>query len=110
MRRPLEDLIARFLGEENKHIVFYCKAGRHRSFALLIAFPMYSTHVRNYFMWADLVSEVRNQWLQPGRGCELTSASDPNYRRRHIPHNDVLHEFGKYLDKLCLGHRWPYTL
>ena len=39
-----------------RKLVFFCKAGRHRSYALLIAFLMWAGHVHDHSVWANLIA------------------------------------------------------
>ena len=84
---------------------FVCKAGRHRSYALLIAFLMWAGHVHDHSVWADLIAPVRNKKVT----CELIWAEtlDRTKRTNLVPFGDVLLMFADYLNSKDEPHRWP---
>ena len=44
----------------HRMLILFCKAGRHRSYALLTAFLMWSSHVHEPKMWEAIISPIRN--------------------------------------------------
>ena len=84
-------------------VVFFCKAGRHRSYALLIAFLMWAGHVHDYSVWAGLVAPVRNKRAK----CDLHWHQTPGHTAATVPFGDVLLKFADYLNSTDTPHRWP---
>ena len=60
----------------NRMLILFCKAGRHRSYALLIAFLMWSSHVHEPKMWEAIISPIRNAILDKDHPCELCSSEN----------------------------------
>ena len=94
-------------------LVFFCKAGRHQSYALLIAFLMWAGHVHDHSVWANLIAPQR---VQAGVQAELTWATTPGYRGRGwtpgdrdlVPFGDVLSLFAQFLNSTFQAHWWPH--
>ena len=97
--------------EQAPMLVFFCKAGRHRSYALLIAFLMWSAHVHDPSVWTALIAPVRAQTLRKGQPvqCELRRAEQMGNLRMGkgtVPFGDVLLKFANYLNSHKELHRW----
>jgi hypothetical protein len=45
---------------DHKMVAFYCETGRHQSYALLIAFLMWSSHIHEPQIWEAIISPLRN--------------------------------------------------
>ena len=94
-------------------LVFFCKAGRHRSFALMIAFLMWASHVHAPQLWANLISPIRNKHLMPGFFCELLHQADlteKDLSEGIVPFASVLHDYATFLDSEFPSHAWPLSL
>ncbi len=52
------------------------KAGRHRSYALLIAFLIWSSHIHEPQFWEAIISPIRNEHLEKDGPCELLALED----------------------------------
>ena len=99
-------------GSGTNLVGFYCKAGRHRSFALLIAFLMWACHVHSPGLWAGLISTVRNKLLPQERQCELAHPEDltlEQHKASYVPFAAVLQDFAKHLNANLSEHAWPYA-
>ena len=89
----------------------FCKAGRHRSHALRIAFLMWAGHVHDHSVWADLIAPVRNKVRRglPVK-CELIwveTLGRTKLQKGYVPFGDVLLMFADYLNRKDEPHRWP---
>ena len=89
----------------------FCKAGRHRSYALLIAFLMWAGHVHDHSVWTDLIAPLRKKALSH-RGTEVElvfeeALSDHQRRQAYVPFGNVLLKFALYLNSKKGAHRWP---
>ena len=67
---------------DHKMVAFYCKAGRHQSYALLIAFVMWSSHIHELQIWEAIISPVRNARLEQDSPCELTTVENLTEQER----------------------------
>ena len=45
---------------DHNMVTFYCKAGRHQSYALLIAFLKWSYNIHEPQIWEAIISPLRN--------------------------------------------------
>ena len=82
----------------------FCKAGRHRSYALLVAFLMWAGHVHDHSVWADLIAPRHK------KVCALMWAGtlDPTRMQKGTaPFGDVLLKFADYLNSKDEPHMWP---
>ena len=52
----IQECLQIWTSHEGRAPVVCCKVGRHRSFAFLIAFLMWASHVHDLSLWADLVA------------------------------------------------------
>ena len=50
-------------------LVLYGKVGRHRSYAVLIALLMWSSHLHEPQFWEAIISPIRNEHLQKDGSC-----------------------------------------
>ena len=89
----------------------FCKAGQHRSYALLIAFLMWAGNVHDYSVWSDLIATLRNEALtRLGRhlGTVQLGMEDPQERKGdRVPCMEVLLKFTNYLNSTKAVRRWP---
>ena len=94
-------------GKSLPHIclVFFCKAGRHRSFALMIAFLMWASHVHDPALWEDLIAPNRNKQLRKGSPCQLLF-QDAEMEKGHVPFGSVLTDYAKFLNREFPKHAW----
>ena len=91
-------------------VIFYCKAGRHRSYALLIAFLMRSSHVHVPKMWEAIISPIRNVHLDKDHPCDLATQRELNLKQRskgHVAFRDCLKDYAVYLNVEFTLHAWP---
>ena len=94
----------------HRMVIFYCKAGRHRSYALLIAFLMWSYHVHVPKMWEAIISPIRNVHLDKDHPCELATLSELSLKQRskgHVAFCDCLKDYAAYLNAEFPLHAWP---
>ena len=66
----------------HRMVIFYAKAGQHRSHALLIAFLMWSYHVHVPKMWEAIISPIRNVHVDKDHPCELATLNELNLKQR----------------------------
>ena len=93
--------------------VFYCKAGWRRSYALLIAFLMWSSRIHKPQVWEAIISPIRNERLQKDGPCELLTLVDLNERQRsngHVALRDCLKDYAAFLVCEFRSHAWPQGL
>ena len=86
-------------------MVFWCKAGRHRSYGLLIAFLMWAGHLHDPQLWASLIAPLRRQ-------VELLHAHEMTAMGRdkgNVPFATVLAEFAHFLNFDYPAHAWCST-
>ena len=91
-------------------LVLYCKAGRHRSYALLIAFLMWSSHFHEPRLWEAIISPIRNEHLQTDSPCELLTLADLRGKQRtqgHVAFRDCLKDYAADLNCEFHLHAWP---
>jgi hypothetical protein len=83
----------------HRMLILFCKAGRHRSYALLIAFLMWSSHVHEPKMWEAIISPIRNAILDKDHPCELCSSENPKQHwKGQVAFKDVLCDYAAYLN------------
>jgi hypothetical protein len=63
-------------------LIFFCKAGRHRSYALLIAFLRWSSHIHEVMIWEAIIGPGRNALLHKDYPCELATLITLSQRQR----------------------------
>ena len=63
-------------------LIFWCRAGRHRSYALLIAFLMWSSHIHDPKLWEAIISPIRNARLGKRHACQLATLTDLSHKQR----------------------------
>ena len=95
-------------------LVFWCKAGRHRSYGLLIAFLMWAGHLHDPQLWASLIAPLRNTNMEEedGRQVELLHAHEMTATDRNkgnVPFATVLAEFAHFLNRDYPAHAWCST-
>ena len=91
------------------NLVFWCKAGRHRSYGLLLAFLMWACRIHDHTVWANLIAPIRNKKLRIGT-CELTAMEDLPPRlleKGFVPFASLLKHFAEYLNSEFPNHAWP---
>ena len=79
----------------------YCKVGRHRSYALLIALLMWSSHIHEPQFWDAIVSPIRNEHLQKDGPCELLTLADLKGKQRskgHVAFRGCLNDYADVLN------------
>ena len=57
---------------DHNMVALYCKYGRHQSYAMLITFLMWSSHIHEPQTWEAIISPLRNARLEQDNPCELT--------------------------------------
>ena len=94
-------------------LVFFCKAGRHRSFALMIAFLMWASHVHSPQLWFHLIAPIRDTHMNSDdRRCELVHKDGMSRRDRkegNVPFASVLEDYAEFLNSEFPSHRWLYS-
>ena len=89
-------------------LILFCKAGRHWSYALLIAFLMWSSHVHEPKMWEAIISPIRNAILDKDHPCELCSSENlKQHWKGQVAFKDVLCDYAAYLNAKFPLHAWP---
>ena len=97
-------------GDRTVHrmVILYCKVGRHRSYALLIAFLMWSSHVHAPNMWEAIISPIRNAILDKDHPCELCISENlKQHWKGQVAFKDVLCDYAAYLNAKFPLHAWP---
>ena len=99
-------------GDPTVHRMFilHCKAGRHRSYALLIKFLMWSSHVHVPKTWEANISPIRNVHLDKDHPCVLATLSELSPKQRskgHVAFCDYLKDYAAYLNVEFPLHAWP---
>ena len=92
------------------NLVFFCKAGRHRSYGLLIAFLMWACRIHDHTVWASLIAPIRNQKLPKDHPCDLTAMEDLAQRqldKGFVPFASLLKHFAEFLNSAFPNHAWP---
>ena len=75
-------------------LVLLCEAGRHWSYALLIAFLMWISHIHEPQFWEAIISPIRNALLKNYGPCEVIALED-------------LKDYAVYLNAEFRVHAWP---
>ena len=89
-------------------LVLYCKVGRHRSYAVLIAFLMWSSHIHKPQFWEAIISPIRNEHLQKDGPCELLTLLRGRQRSNgHMAFRDCLKYYAAYLNCEFNLRDWP---
>ena len=94
----------------HRMVIFYCKVGRHLSYALLIPFMMWSSHAHVPKMWEAIISPIRNVHLDKDHPCELATLSELSLKQRskgHVASCDCLKDYAAYLHAEFPLHAWP---
>ena len=78
---------------------FFCKAGHHRSYATLLMFLMWLTHVHEYTVLAKLVKERR-----PGVELLTWEGLARVGRTKVMPFADVIDDWVEFLNKTFEWH------
>ena len=92
------------------NLVFFCKAGRHRSYGPLIAFLMWACRIHDHTVWASLIAPIRNQKLPKDHPCDLTAMEDLAQRqldKGFVPFASLLKHFAEFLNSAFPNHAWP---
>ena len=92
----------------HRMLILFCKAGRHRSYALLIMFLMWSSHVHDPKMWVAIIGPIRNAVLDKDHPCELCRPEKlKQHSKGQVAFNDVLSDYTAYLNSKLPLHAWP---
>ena len=112
LEQRFKTLWALIKGESQGVVWFWCKAGRHRSYALVIMFLMWLTHVHEPIYFQKKISELRDRDLTNGRTCSLSKWNDLSPKERHnigrygVSFGDVLPGWAEFLNRTCYHHAW----
>ena len=93
----------------NHAVWFFCKAGRHRSYAMLLAFLMWAGRVHNLDFMRQIVDPLRNSQLQGGRQVELKHwAEMPGWQQNKgwVAFGDFLPRWLHFLNREHPEHGW----
>jgi len=63
-------------------LIFWSRCGRHRSYAFLIAFLMWSSHIHDPKLWEAIISPIRNARLGKRHACQLATLTDLSHKQR----------------------------
>ena len=85
---------------------FWCKAGRHRSFAALTMFLMWVTRVHEPRIFLNEVSQRRNRGFPNKTPCQVQTHEELAPGKGQIPFGDVLPAFKVHLDLKEPDHAW----
>ena len=98
-------------GSELVTLIFFCKAGRHRSYGIMIAFLMWASRVHDPDLWASLIAPIRDSVLKSSSyPCELVSVEDltaPMVQKGYVPFLSVLKDYAEFLNAEYPKHAWP---
>ena len=57
----------------HRNVLLFCQAGRHRSYALVIAFLLWSSYIHEPKLWQAIISPNSNSRLCKDCPCELAT-------------------------------------
>jgi hypothetical protein len=63
-------------------LIFFCKAGRHRSYSLLIAFLLWTSHVHEVKIWEAIIGPGRTALRDKNYPCELATLTSLSKKQR----------------------------
>ena len=91
-------------------VAFYCKVGRHQSYALLIALLVLSSHIHEPQIWEAIISPLRKARLEHDNPCELIpreNLTEQDRTKRHVAYLDFVRDYKAYLNAQFHVHAWP---
>ena len=86
---------------------WWCKAGRHRSYALLIFFLMWAAHVHDHVLVEALLSTRLQQMRRDAKMMKAADSRSPNAKSRMVNKvyfGDLVLEWEEFLSDVCLDH------
>lgn len=93
----------------NHAVWFFCRAGRHRSYGLLLAFLMWAGHIYDVNIVRKIIDPLRNAQLADGKKVELKHWHDmPGWQKAKewVAYGDFLDHWLHFLIDTNPEHGW----
>ena len=103
--------VSQTIPSDHNMVALYCKAGRHQSYALLIAFLMWSSHIHEPQIWEAIISPLRNARLEHDSPCELIPVENLTEQERtkgHVAYLDFVRDYRAHLNAEFNLPAWPF--
>ena len=86
---------------------WWCQAGRHRSYALLIFFLMWAAHVHDHVLVEALLSTRLQEMQRDAKMMKAADSRSPNAKARMVNKvyfGDLVEEWQEFLNYDCPDH------